>query len=850
MKRSAVILTVAALLLAGMWLMSGCTLEGDEDGDLLPIRGYGTLKLSVDNVGPYEEFDESGNGTGRYGFWYDADQDGDPDQFYQLDKPSGGIVALSFDQETGMADNAYPVAFARFRPGTTHYEIPLESLTSWIKVDQTIGYHPGRYVDEPNVLVYMDRLNDLEQEAALTGEREVFKFQMVSLGLVSPSAAGASSLEEPEQDGDVYYEDEDDIDFTPARPGEEDAECDTYSDICRFEKNCNKFAADWSTTDCKQRLFWIDSEPRGKRYVSCIRRCVNDGGCNAFDECKAECQDTEVEDVYRCDGAYGPEVIDIIYVLKKGSQLYRVDKGYNLEDGDELGIFIDYADVEGDFGGGKMIVNFGNGDIELDVPGGVGTSSFEDKAYIGFTVNTPLPSGDYNFTVRLVDEGCEAEGTTVNGSFSSQGQDNDAASDFGSFSMSFEMFEIYDIGLDKFNLGKGFVDVRSMMLQEGGNYLYELMEFDVAVIQAYFWSFTNTDKFYGLTWRDINGLIFTTTHDTRHTKYDETDDIQAMAFYIDQPMSSGLFTFYGDAGWNIYPKSPYGDNEDQPFIRGDLNNTEIHIPFEPYYNVDERYVGCSDTCDYWIDYIYGELNSRVRGYDSEDEAVAACRANSADDFWRGLFHCCKKAQAGINGCISIEDCIDDLPDEGNTGQLCDYLEDVYLKLRVQIDQNYLANDEYREVLMNEDGSLKLGIYAQDGETGVWSLVPGGYVTYEYGKTDYRVSLPYMPHVPSSIMQIQNVSGVTQSQIYIALVQQREGYDVVYGTGYYPENDDLDGEWFWLVIYSYNWSDPEGEGWTIGPVAGNTIYGYKNIYEEIIDINFGDARATGGQILPY
>ncbi len=847
MKRSAVMLVLTSLLVAGMLWLSGCTLEGEEEGDLLPQRGYGTLKLTVDDVGPVEEPNEAGIGTGRYGFYFDQDQDGEPDEFYQINQPSGGIVALSFDAETGMADGGFPVAFARFRPGQDTYEIPLESLTSWILKDRAIGYRPARYVDDLDVLVYMDRISDVELEAPLTGQRKDFDFNLVSLGTVTATKSDMNSVDAPEKadEDEIETFDEDDVDFTPARLGDVDADCDDYNSLCKFEEDEGFFAKGWSRTDCKQRLFNISKDPRGKKYVTCVKKCKKDGASN-FQSCQQDCVDESMQDVYGCDGMYGPEVRDIIYIVRRGNDVFRVEKGFTLMDGDTLGVFVDYADVEGDTAAGQMIVAFGGNQTTLDMPnGGIKFNSFEDKVYVGFTVAGPLASGTYNFTITLVDRECGNQGVPAAGSFASEGQSADNAK--LPTSMTFEMFEVYDRGLDKYTLGKGFVDISSIKMQTGGNYLYELMEFDVAIVQAYFWGFSQTDKFTDLTWDNVNKLIFTTTHDTRKTKYDETDDIQAMAFYIDQPMSAGLFTFYGDEGWNIYPKSPYGDNEDQPFMRGDFETTSIKIPYWPIYEVNTQYTGCVVPCEYWIDYIYDDARSSVRGFGSRSEAIQHCEAHSADPFWIDTFTCYKKAQSANNGCISLSDCLDDVDDPSNNApNLCEVIDDVYLKVRVNVDQAYLANETYADVLAKTgDEALRLGLYAP---TDQWKLVPGGHVEFNLAQQNYKLSMPYMPLVPDEFMQIVAADGSMQSQIYLALVGEISGTTVVYGTGFYEPKDDVDGDWFWLILYSYNWVDLESEGWTLGPVSGNSIYGYVNFFEPIIDINFGDARATGGSIL--
>jgi hypothetical protein len=109
----------------------------------------------------------------------------------------------------------------------------------------------------------------------------------------------------------------------------------------------------------------------------------------------------------------------------------------------------------------------------------------------------------------------------------------------------------------------------------------------------------------------------------------------------------------------------------------------------------------------------------------------------------------------------------------------------------------------------------------------------------------------MPLVPNDFMQIANINGVQQSQMYIAIfdLDAHTGNATPYGEGLYPKNDVVtQGDWFYLLVYSYNWTDPEQEGWTLGFVSGSTIYGWANPYETIVDLTFGDLRVTGTTIL--
>ena len=286
-------------------------------------------------------------------------------------------------------------------------------------------------------------------------------------------------------------------------------------------------------------------------------------------------------------------------------------------------------------------------------------------------------------------------------------------------------------------------------------------------------------------------------------------------------------------------------------MRGDFASTRIKIPFHPISQVSLQYTGCADTCDYWVNYIYDTGHKTVPGFATRDEAIAACQGNSADGFWRGLFTCYKKAAATINGCISLDSCLSALPNPGSSGKLCDHAQDVPLNVRVKVDPAYVGSDTYGPLIANANGRLKVGAIAQNATSGTWMALPGTYQDFVYGKTDYALSLAYMPLVPNDFMQIANINGVQQSQMYIAIfdLDAHTGNATPYGEGLYPKNDVVtQGDWFYLLVYSYNWTDPEQEGWTLGFVSGSTIYGWANPYETIVDLTFGDLRVTGTTIL--
>lgn len=903
MMRRNLLNVMSSIALAALMLFTGLLFTGcwgiddfvDEEGEAteLPTRGYGTFKMETDDIAPYAEQDEAGVYTGRIGQLYDQNGDGIPDEFYQTFRPSAGIIALSFGAD-GYADAAMPVAMSFMVPGQTKYEIPLDPLTEWILADRAVGYRPGQYADDPNTLIYRDRIYEREDEAILTGNHRYFDFWFANAGTVTVKPGKGYNedyLEDevPQDEDDETYEDQ--PGFTPSY-GEANIRCGGddvtkgWIDYCEKMQECNYWNPEWTINQCTDKLYTFTNSSPGQRYLRCFDECNVRKDCSEYLKCRKACWDEQFSDDYSCTGQYGPEASDIVMIVQnQAGYLFRVNPGYTLQEGEQLSVFFDYRDVEGDMVAideetGELKLSQINitGDVKtagnLKLPEQLGSNSFDDKILIGFTVAGPIPEGEYQMVVRIVDAGCENEGVRFPIRFSSAGVSKVNIAPF-SGSMTFEMYEVYAPAMNKFNIGKGFVDHRAIRGYTDYSFLYELEGWDVAIIQAYIWSFQSRDQFDLMDIDTLNNAIFTTTHDIHGTKFDERDDVQAYAFFIDQPMSPGLFTFYGDEGWNLYPKAPYGDNEDQPFMRGDFETTTLDVPMSPIYTVSEKYTGCGDVCEYYLNKVFNEeedLSDKVKptnfaGFNSYGEALYHCQNNSADPFWMSLLNCYREADDASNGCETLEECIQRnvtgnpnvaIPtsyNSGNNVRICDERPSIPLHFKLVIPPEYLANTEYYNMLVkgaqgDDWKPLQLGAFIQ--YTSGYGMVPGAWVpiaTTEDGQiiTEYTMDLPYAPLVPDSVFQISATTSYKGTQLYLGLYNPNT--DELVGSGYYGPSDVYeDGEWTWLLMYTYNWTDPAQEGWCLGVVAGNTIYDFADPFTNDVVVTFGDLRSVDEGIL--
>jgi hypothetical protein len=880
MTRKLLLVTMA--LLAFGILFAGCELEADKEAEMLPTRGVGTtFKLLVDDIGPLREKNESGHSTDRAGFYYDIDHNalsnGDKvkDYFYQLEKPTVGIIGLAFGDD-GFASFGKPIAMAKIVPGKEEYEIPLDSIKEWVKADTALGYRPGQYIDEPNSLVYENRVNGEEVEAPMTGETTSVRFRFQSLGSIAVGGSGTASTggyDEAGYDETTYEEGYDTLAF-----GEKNARCAEWTPICDKEDSCGMFKDGWGKSDCLDRMYNYYDGAQGAQYLTCLKGCAaGGGGCDSFESCQRNCEREKLTDVYGCGGSYGPDVLDVFYVVSGDNGENFAETGVTIKENERLAVYVEYADVECNMDCGYMTVAIDGQEYKLDLPckadgeTELGCNSSADRKYIGFTFENPISDGEHAFTVSLTDgewcfkskyhpdgvcRNCAKTGeVTYSGSFVVEDGGSDVDDSQITFDKTLDFFEVYAIGLNKYNLGTGFIDIRAI----SSNYLFNFEDFDFGFIQGYLWSFLNTHNLGDLNINDLNRLIFTTTQDVRHTKYDDTDDIGSYAFYIDQPMSSGLFTFYGDPGWNIYPKAPYGaGNDDQPFIRGDFETTQIYVPMKPFYTVNPKYSGCGSACEYWIDLIYDTYRGQIDSFgDDKDGAFQSCQQHFADDFWSCRVDCWNRADEGINGCVEVDDCVNDCPGSpGNDGSWCDAgATNLELKLRFNVDPTYLENCLYKKLFFGPESDktaecvwdsreieewepVQVGLFGISSSNAL-EPVPDAYAPVNYPQSDFVIQLPFGPKMPLAFLPITDAQGSVQGQMYLAAFT-KDG--TLLGTGFYPPDDNNDEDWGWLVIYSYNWSGPELEGWSLSTIAGNSITSIVNPFDPIIELNFGDLRA--------
>ncbi len=833
-------------------LLAGCIqLKSDYKSQLLPTQGYGAFKMKIDDPGPVAEVDEGGVATGRRGFLYDIDQSGNPILFYQIQKLSAGIVSLAFDFTTGEAVGGQAAAVVLPVAGTTDYEIPLQSLTQWIKGDQAVGYIKSLYVDTPDVLVWNDRIFGGEDQAPMTGRQQDTTYQIVSLGTLDVSGAAGVKASANQKDAAPKA-----AQPAPSAPplrapnlGGLNGNCNTWIPYCAKLDQCGHFGAQWSSVQCTNTLFAYTKSPEGQTYDTCIGKCSSNSSCGEFLDCRNACWNSAFTDVYGCGGDYGPAPNDVVMLVERAGALFKVSPGYTVQAGEKLAIVIDYKSAAANFAGGTVNVTAGSQTKAFAVPANLGHSSYGDKVMLAITLQSPLPKGDYELTIRLQNAPpCKTQGKPFPAKFSSAGViSGDSTPIEGD--VPFSLYEVYASAIDVFNVGQGFVDA-SIFRSSGQNFFDELANDQAAIMQGEIWTLAGVDDWTFMTSTQMNSDVFSSTHVTHKSKYDSATDVESSAFYCDQPIPPGAFSFYGDAGWNIYPIGPYGQfNTTQPFVHGNFDTTRLHIPFQPFTEVSSQYTGCADTCEYYLDEIYSpSVGGTAPGFPNEAAALAHCHANSADPYWTGLIECYRLAEGGFNACVSLSDCLKTVPPFGNAGKtLCDAATSIPATMVATIPPAFLASPTYGPMLQTP-GRVKIGI-AGEKTSGGWELVPGSFVDLDLDVTRYDLSLPYMPQVPLRFIQSASASGPTQTQLFPVM------YDTVnkevVGTGYYnPAPEYPTGQWFFLYIYTYNWTDVSQEGWSLGVVSGNSIYNFASPYNETVGVTFGDLRAIqGGQLTP-
>ena len=935
MRRKIVLATI--ILMAIGLITGGCELDADREEDQLPTRGVGdSFKILVDDIGPFFELDLTGNLTGRQGYTFDADHswrsgiddplgtdpelwaDTNAEYFYQLDKSTAGIVAIAFGDD-GRATGAKAVAMAKVRPGKQQYDIPLESVTSWINEDYVIGYIPGQYIDEPNKLVYNAPGLGNELRAPLTGKTVLKTYDLRVVGTLDVNSALSASKSKSKTES---YTKEEDLPFEgeyePYAPGQKDDHCDdgiNYKSICnkfynaglmnmdeinnlRFSSREGAFKWNWADskneaiTKCQQSLFYsVKFDGRaGSDYAKCLKNCP--GGTAELSACKDACQHDMLGDEYGCDGSYGPDVMGVRLMVHRTEPVswepkpeYQgniddcndypeeergevcnavysefVEDGVTLTGGEYLSIFVDYADVEANLWGGKLSISLNGGepvDFVLDQYAikpeyeaskeqifdeygycddmteelkqaycqiAYTANSFEDARLVGAMLefNDTIPDGKIEYTVSLTDgylwerkkpylkqlwQGVDDKGYPLRYSVSEtplcmdmSDQDQQKyelcrqvycgkageiqhtgffyvesitpsdiepeTNSYASDENEFKFWEIYAPFLDRYNIGKGFVDVQAL----SSDYLYEIEDFDLSIIQGMICSLVTTHDMYELTWTEFNNQLFTTTANLRSTKYDFSDDIEAAAFYIDQPLTPGLFTFYGDAGWNIFSKAPGSmDNNDQPFIHGDFETTRIPINLTPAYGTNINYSGCNQSCEHYTDYVYNYLHEELEEFANAEEALENCEKNFADPYWGCVVDCVNLSDNSLNGCVTFSSCLsscdakwnvvtqddidnhnpqgilqflnycDDSPQEinyysslsndGNSTNNTPYTEfsqeplrEITLNMSLSVPADYLENCVYRRALLvPPDSPDPQGCWTKDEIYALWSL---------------------------------------------------------------------------------------------------------------------------------
>ncbi|MCZ7584784.1 MAG: hypothetical protein M5R36_16440 [Deltaproteobacteria bacterium] len=567
-------------------------------------------------------------------------------------------------------------------------------------------------------------------------------------------------------------------------------------------------------------MFLREDGAAGTRYNGCLMNCA---GSSNIQSCVRNCQEANLEDVYGCAGEYGPDLTDVIYLVERNGQTAQTEAGFTITDTDKLSVFFDYRDAECNFNNFSGDDNefFNVGRVRVDFTGGagggrtfylrpsesqqLGCSSWDDKRMLGFTFDG-LTDGDYDFTVTLSDirvprgaiadfaslsdgewadlmdglvddSPCVREGTPYMGSFSVSDYAGHDGTPGGLGVFPSDYYEVFETEINRFNIGKGFIDAYAA----DERYRYNLDEFDVSIIQGSLWTITGWDTFRDFTIDDLNRAIFSTTYNDRKTKFDPTDDLQSAAFWIDQPLSSGLFTFYGQAGWNIYPKGPAFDNDDQPFIRGDFADSAIYFPFETNPATSE-YSGCYTDPYYWPDsYLkpspLGLGRTSFEGM-SHDEMAESISRYSGTSYWQCRIKCLRRVEAldnrcwDLNECIALSGCPDSLPSTSRQ-TLCDVgFEPLTIKVHVNVPEEFLTSEEYRTVFYEDDQDFidpnaeawtppLIGLYAatNNGYRGV----PGGFVPMEFDETgrpvtDYEIPLPYFPYLPGRYLIIDGATG--------------------------------------------------------------------------------------------
>ena len=874
-------LALAILMVVGL---TSCFLQADEDAknDEIPSNTGKYFQVRTDDIGVATELDETGNPTGRLGQWLDRDRDGVPNEFYQLVNPKVGVFGLGFDQETGMANKAKTLAMIDVIPGKTKYKLPLKPLKHWIKVGDVEKKRSGKTKDDLDTIEWTDPIDGTKESGFLTGEIKNAVWTASSTGLAK--VVGNSNDDDDDTgDDDTGDDDTGDDDTGDDDTGDDDTgddddvervlTCEKYTELCLKADDCLDFAEGWTQTSCENWFAnnWRTTEIR--KYMQCLNTCL-DKSCVDFAACKDDCLAVELVDELGCDGTYGPEIVDVYILGDDGKFGVQLSNEFTVNRHNKVGIYLQYRDVEGDLEGGRIMASFnGGGFTEVSdnpLPAGLSYSTIDSNYLIGFTLANPLPTGNHIVEI-YIEDACKRAGNIATIKFT---VNNDGPTDVNLDEFNGKVGEViaefFYTAVNRFNENKGILAEPALPR----DLFFDIEGVSVGLMQCYIWLVQTQVDQSEYTFREINTAILATTTSTNGTKYDPLDDMQASIFNFDEAMTPGVLLIWGDKGWNLFYQGPYGGS-DANFIWGDFAKHEVKVRTEPYYTVSEKYKGCRDNCEYWVNFIYrqptldGEdpdlhtgLGTTLKDHKgkelSDQKAFELCQETSANGYWNCVIGCGKREEddafdrqqeAMENGdqirCISGLDCIEECKWDDVAKTYCDIAPDRALKIKVEIPSYYLSKTKHRNRLLNENGRLKVGVYIRGA-----GLIPGAFETFDPYKTLYTIHLPYGDTMPNSYFTANKTADINM-QAMPALVESSESDPYtgsLWGAPFNEPNDLYSTNWYWLVMYGYNWTNPQIEGWSLYSVEEPYLQDPYDFKDTRVTVTYGDIRAVDGGIL--